>query len=302
MPSRISESRWPRVERRRGGFVLVATLVLLLLAAMLLASLARQSLSVAAEADDAQQELQRRWGAFSLRVAVLTRPQEILTDFQSARAKTAEEARQLYPLAATVRLGRLDFHLTLDDESRKLNINRLYLTGGTEVVREAMTELQQGARALRLRPHPDDPRKSSLRPFESWGEVYALEELSDRHSPGEWIAANTHSVTCWGGGSIHYAVTSDQVLELMARRAVGPITASRLVDLRHRNPAQTLDKLLDQLAIRQQERDRLKGWLTDRSDCFSLWIDASGAERSWRELAISEITSNGSQHLYRFIW
>ena len=181
-------------------------------------------------------------------------------------------------------------------------MNRLYLAAGTDAVRQAMIELQPGVQLVRLQPHYDDPRKSSVRPFEGWGEVFALEELSDKLSVAEWIAANTRSITCWGGGSIQYAVASDQVLELVARRIVGPVTAGRLVNLRHRNPKQSLQKLLDQLAIQQSEKDGLKSWLTDRSDCFSLWIDAAGSDRSWRELAVSEVTSNGSQQLYRFIW
>ena len=297
MPRRVLRCRVKRAGGGRGGFVLVTTLVLMLLAAMLLAGLARQSLSIAAAADDAQQQLQRRWGVFSLRMAILTHPQEILAEYQRAHAKTPEEARQLYPLMATVRLG-----LALNDECRKLNVNRLYLTAGTDAVRQVMIELEQGARLVRLQPHPDDPRKSSLRPFEGWGEVYALEELSSKLSLPEWIATNTGGVTCWGGGNIQYAVAGDQVLELVARRAVGPVVASRLIDLRHRNPKETLEKLLDQLAIRQSEKDGLRSWLTDRSDCFSLWIEAAGPERSWWELAVSEVTSNGSQQLYRFIW
>ena len=87
MPSRIPRCRVTRAGGGRGGFVLVTTLVLMLLAAMLLAGLARQSLSIAAAADDAQQQLQRRWGAFSLRMAVLTHPQEILAAYQRARAR-----------------------------------------------------------------------------------------------------------------------------------------------------------------------------------------------------------------------
>ena len=88
----------------------------------------------------------------------------------------------------------------------------------------------------------------------------------------------------------------------MGRLAAGPIIAGRLVDLRRHNPSETLDRLLDQLAARQTEMSQLKAWLTDRSDCYSLWIDVRSDQRCWAELWVAELASNGGQEILRFVW
>ena len=281
--------------------MLLTTLLILLLAVMLLSGIARYSLSIATEASDAQAELQRRWGAVSLRAVVLSRPRETLADYLRSHRKPGEDSRQLYPLVGTVRLGPLDFRLVLDDECRKLNLNRLYLSSNVDVVRQALLELNQGESIVRLRPHRGMPGKSSVRPFESWGQVFATEELADPSTVADWLGQNTQSVTCWGGGSVNFTNCSDQVFRLLARNALDPVAADQLLDLRRRNPALDLDKLLALMNSHQSDKGKLKDWLTDRSDCFSLWIDVQSQERSWQELLVSE-ASDGTPQVHRFVW
>ena len=289
--------------RRNAGFVLLATLVFLLLASILLVGLARYSLSIVAEAQEQQERLQRRWGIYSLRTLLLSRPNETIAGYISIHCSEGQDPRQLYPIAGSIALGNLTFRLLLDDESRKLNLNRLYQTEGTDAVRASLMRLRQGALIVRLRPRHGAAGDPITRPFESWGQVYAMEELQEPLSRVEWIAANTRNITCWGGGKIHYGMCSDEVLREAAQCAVDADTAEKLVDRRRRNPRGVkLPELLDQLNIEPAQKSRLKEWLTDRSDSYSLWVDVEGGEHCGAVLSIAEAASDRRQVMYQFVW
>ncbi len=288
--------------RQRRGFALLMSLVLILLCAILLAGLARYSLSMASDCHEARRELQRHWGTVSLSRTVLTQAQQIVAEHVQDRATRPEDQSPLFPIEETVRLGELDFHVLLDDESRKLNLNRLYLAGGSGKVYEALQGLRQSRAALRLRPHPDHVRNVTVRPFESWGQVYRLDELPTRQHPARWLATAAEEVTCWGDGRVHYRFCSDPVLEIVAREAAGPVTAGRLLRLRSEEPLLELDELLSRLALRQRENYRLRSWLTDQSGCYSAWITVEGPGRAWHELLLAELTPSESLEIHHFTW
>ena len=76
---------------RRGGYVLVVTLCLLVLATTVTVGVSRAALQHAAAARDACDGLQHRYGAASIRWALLDRSESILAQ---AEAKQHQSARQ----------------------------------------------------------------------------------------------------------------------------------------------------------------------------------------------------------------
>src|SRR5687768_11408596 len=114
-------------------------------------SIGRASLRRAAAAREAAEELQRRWGATSCRLAVMPAIESVLVD---------QERKLRRPVAAhraRLRLGRQTFDLVLADEQAKANVNVLLdeadrATAETRM-REAMTGTGVGHLA-RLRPDP----------------------------------------------------------------------------------------------------------------------------------------------------
>jgi len=287
---------------RRRGFVLFMSLVLVTLAVVLLVGFARQSLSLALQASEAKRDLQLRWGEDSVSEAVLDRAEIILSEHIRRNLANPGDSRLLYPFTETVRLGEMDIRLILDDENRKINVNRVYITGGTERILESMHQLGHSRSATSLRPEHATSRSVAMRPFASWGQVYALDELPLEEPPARWLMENTRDLTCWGNGRIHFRGSSDLALGTAARYATGPVTASHLVNKRRQEPTLELDDLLDSLAVRQRDKNRLKSWLTDESLCYSLWISVDGVDRSWYRLIVSEVTANGSAQLHRFTW
>ena len=75
------------MKKRRDGFVLLTTLVVIALAGFLLAGIARRSLLRAMETVSAQEDLQQRWALASLRRSLLPYAEEIL----QAQAMQADE-------------------------------------------------------------------------------------------------------------------------------------------------------------------------------------------------------------------
>jgi len=109
----------------RKGFVLLMALMLIALAALVLTGLARYSLTLAAESERQREDMQLRWGAISVSRALLHRTDQLFLHNEQLATEQGEKIAELFPLEETVRLGGVDFRVILDDENRKLNVNRV---------------------------------------------------------------------------------------------------------------------------------------------------------------------------------
>jgi len=288
---------------RRGGFVLLMTLVLILLAGLLLAGIARHSLALASQSNDAQTDLQRRWGSISLRKALLERADAIASveepDDETEETRVAEP---VFPLSAEVPLGKIVFHALLADENAKVNLNRLESVGGKDLVGTVLVELLPSMQAIHLRPHALDARRTGVAAFESWGQVFALDQLPLNVAQPQWLTENTQAVTCWGNGRLNAHRAEDEVLLAICRRVVGPGDAQRLLDIRRRHPELDVNGWLDMLDLDRAERLQLRNWLTDKSTSYSLWLEAKTKQRSWYELTLSASRLTGAARVSRFTW
>jgi hypothetical protein len=86
-----------RQRKDRNGYVLLMTIVLIAIAALILAGISRQSLLLALKALNAEEDLQRRWGAASCRQAVLMHVKDILIinwGIQTTMEQTADQSYQ----------------------------------------------------------------------------------------------------------------------------------------------------------------------------------------------------------------
>src|SRR3982750_969566 len=104
---------------RRGGYVLILTLALLVLAATLMVAVARAAGDHAMLARQEQAGLQRRWGAVSCRAALLPSADQILVraELQAHRPVPIHRAR--------LQLGAQTFDVAIGDEQAKTNVNAL---------------------------------------------------------------------------------------------------------------------------------------------------------------------------------
>src|SRR3954467_4676944 len=98
---------------RRGGYVLVVTLGLLILAASLMVAVSRGAMGHAAAARSAGDELRRRWAGVSCRSAVLPYAESILATAEAQRRVAMPVGR------VTITLSDQTLDLTIGDELAK---------------------------------------------------------------------------------------------------------------------------------------------------------------------------------------
>ena len=259
-------NRCRAARRRRRGFVLLMALVLIALAGLLLVGLARHSLEVTAESQQARAELQRRWGVVFLSRAVLAKPEELLTRFVDPHRPLPRQ----FPVQANLHLGEIEFTLTLDDENRKLNLNRVRDTRGTNQLIEFVAQRTSGSLVLDLQPLRGSA--FSTAELDSWGHVVQIPAAGDRLQHHTDLEKLTRVATLWGSATINTHRCDDEVLRYVGQLAAGPVVANRLVSIRNDNPRLTTEEVLDRLALQGRKLSLLRGWLSDTSDTYSLWI------------------------------
>lgn len=285
-----------RLRTTQGGFVLLMTLALVLLAAVVLASVARRSILGAVEAQDALEELQRRWAMHSGQATMLDAAERLLHEAEIAQQK---HTGHFYPVAQRrvhLALAGVDYEWVLTDEQAKLNVNRL-LSGGDRAAAQAITSRVAagqggygGTQTVDLRPAQlptsNGLQNPALAPFGGLEQVFPLATpLELAGSEGRYGLA--HNVTCWGNGRVNVRRANEAILEqacgeVLHRRDVGVLLEARRQEL-----DLGVDGLLARLAkIDETQKAKLQAALTDTSACHGVWVIAHGRQRDWYALAV----------------
>jgi hypothetical protein len=120
------------------GFILLTVLLLLMLAAVVMASVCRLAIRKSLEASAASEELQRRWGTISCRDAVLPRAEDLLELAETPAAPVTH-------LHAEFRLGVEQFTIDVSDEQAKANVNELFAIEGRDRTEQSILKLVRAA-------------------------------------------------------------------------------------------------------------------------------------------------------------
>jgi hypothetical protein len=298
-PSRLVDSVIAVAANRgrgvRRGFVLLMSLVLIALAGIMLTSLARHRLTLAVEANLAKYSLQQRWGTFFACRAMLNDPEQII----QRNLHTGLSASRQLPIVSGFQLGDVTFEIVLDDENRKLNVNRLYATTDTRKMLDVLHQFATQGEQIDLRPL--EGTSLGVRAFDSWGHVLRLGSKVAPHEVYDQVAPLSQKVTCWGNAKVNLQRCDSDVLYQIGALAVGPITANQLVALHDDEPSLKTDQLLSRLEISRRKRAILQGWLSDDSTCHSLWI-ISGNRQSSCDFYVHEATGSDSAVVRQFRW
>ena len=264
---------------RRRGYVLLVTLVLLALAALAAAAVCRASLARAQAADEAQSDLQRRWGTLTCRTFLLPKTEEILHNREREHKSPLVHCRQ------TLMLGNEQFDLIFTDESAKANVGIL------------MDRQPSGQAALTVRrlslSNPDIAGKVRLRQEEgqypqSFGEVF------DSIQPAELLKGDGDTcpaeiVTCWGDGQLNIHRAGQDVLEEVCGKVLNLSQIEQLLDIRQSHPSLNMTDTLNQLNLDQAHRAMADTALIDESNCHGLWIICRAQRRSdWSFVVLDE--------------
>lgn len=288
----------------RGGFVLVFVLALIVAVAILVAGFARKSLVLAQTVADAQESLQRRWGARSCQRFLLSNAGTLL----DGNLPVTERNRESWPLPAhvdfDVPLGDFHFYGRVSDEDAKTNLNALARRGPdprTELT-EAVQKASSSSGLLTMIRYPTAASPAQNRgSFQTWEQVFDLSGVESVTELVPRLQTATLELTCWGGGQVNIRRASDSTVQAVCRGQVHEECIARLLALRRAGGTDNIDKLLEPLKSKAQE-PILRRLLVIDSKCYSLWLTAQGPRRSWTSFTIDRSGKGNPSSFETFSW
>jgi Tfp pilus assembly protein PilX len=319
--------------RHRRGYVLVVTLGLLVLATTLLVAVGRTAMQHALAARLASDELQRRWGAESCRVAILPFAESILVNAEARRGMVTPVFR------ADVRLGDSTFQLIVSDEQAKASVNAIYDNTDKSTTEERIRESLSGsglgntihlypAQLIDLPPstqpasQPSGVAQPDIRQYVSgFGQIF--QGIPPERLMQGGAAAPIEVLTCWGNGAINVMRASENSLRLATTPQLTKIEITRLIDARNAElfpqtkrlaapiamPGQqpvnlanldTASRLLAEARIQVKDRARLG--LAGGSMCHSLWVVVQDGRRTWYKFLVFDESDAAHRQIQSYVW
>lgn len=299
------------------GYVLLMTLMLLPVVVLVMAGIARLSVQKAIGAQDAAEDLQRRWAQISCRSAFLARAEQILERAERQTEGPVSEAQVNFAL------GRQRVAVILSDEQAKANLNTVLVTRGTDAATQSLHRLLRdgpeisGLRvALQPAPAmpdllgaPATPRlggHATAAMLGSYGQVFDrctpaallgdVSTVPGAQFSGQPQRAISH-FTLWGGGQINLRRASRAALLEHLVGVLGPSEVERLLQLRTEHPGLTARMAISALALSKERQEAALGLLSDFSNCHGLWIVIQDQRRRHYEFVAGSAGGRRAAHL-----
>lgn len=276
------------LESNNKGFVLLMVLVLLAVASVVLASLARQSCELAAQASAARRDLQLRWGCVSAREMLLPSAAQLLAQPEN------EGDRPPCSIRKSLTLGTIKFDLVLCDEQAKANVNILAKYREGQGVDGVVQTLQSSARNnLRVQLRPAKPQNDlsfvGLPPlYAGYDQIFEYKHPSELAYPASTEDTPVSHLTCWGNGQVNFQKAPREVLRAVTEGVLDETQLDALVKLAKDNPYATIQDAMKVLKLPAEKAPKAGELLTDQSSCFSLWIVADDSTRKHYRLYIAQ--------------
>ncbi len=259
---------------RRGvghrGFVLLATLLLLVLAAVALVALGRMSMAQALHAAEMRSDLQQEWATRSCVQTLLPQSEQLLRKLEEQQIEPITGVRM------TVELADHTYELIFADEQAKANINMVYRRKGGEQTDQVTRELLAASGSMlqiELRPISNEAVEQRGLPY-----FGSFEQITPHAGPEQLLnrrileAGPVSYLTLWGDGKLNFRRATSHTLEAATSPTLNKRDVQQLVALRSELPGAGLNRVLELMDLRNDQKSVLKDVLTDESACHSLWI------------------------------
>jgi glutamine synthetase adenylyltransferase len=130
----------------------------------------------------------------------------------------------------------MTFNLLLADEDAKINLNTIYRWQSAEEIIRLVQDKSgfKGSLDIRLRPYRSSGELDNYPAFDSWGQVFVLDQSTKKASVANILETATGDLTCWGSGKLNLEHSSDEALERIGLLAVSPSTVKQLIENRHK--------------------------------------------------------------------
>ena len=300
---------------RQRGYVLLCAIAVLLLGAVILAGMARWSLSRIVLANEAQEQLQLKWGTISSQRALLPHAEQILLAAEQAGQPAAS-------VRARIPLGKQAFTVVVGDEQAKLNPNAMLSEYRKWEIEQAIREALRGT-ALGSHVRLQVPAGSNPWPIGSFAQMLGdvpVERLVE--SPREGTAP-ADLLTCWSDGRLNILRASDALVEAALKPAMGGTEMSSMLQARKKLFESKRDvRLAAQGAEQSQQPDlttasgrdqaakqlaallpsETQELLTGSSTCHSVWVLADTGRLRQCELTVIDTADSRRPRYWSFAW
>ncbi len=306
-------------KRGNRGFVLLMVLLVLAIAGTILATSARRSGQRALDTIEQVRRVQLRWGSISCRDIVFTNANDI---FKKAAEYQPIKSRQV---RSSVTLGLIRFDLILSDEQAKANINLLAARLGSQGLAAAMRELQADQRkvlqvwlqpgkkheSLQFAPRVRRDRRRAVKNnipvtvpvvYESYDQVFRYDHPRQLLSEDPEQISPSDRITCWGDGKLNLARADVETLRSIL---TGLVTEDQIVTLANCDPSDptfSLQQVIDTSELDTEKAALLTILLTDKSECFSLWVIGSVPTRRYYRFFIADKNIHPAKRSSSFYW
>ncbi|MBN1941691.1 MAG: hypothetical protein JW849_00185 [Phycisphaerae bacterium] len=285
------------------AFVLVIALLVIAICGTVLASCARYSCQKALQASEAQRELQMRWGAISCKETILPAAESVLRESTEEKAPVLVERPSRY---LSLTLGGLTYHLLLSDEQAKMNINTALRYRGKQGVTESLAVLQQDMPihlTQRIGTLETGGKDTSSASYSFFDDLLVYDRPAQLVSPTEPSQRISSKITFWTDGRIHFRRASPAVLREAMKGILDSSLLGQLLQIRESLPDCTLGEAFSQMELKGTQQKQIFRYVTDQSNCHSLWVIVEGRSRLWHRLYISSPRGIvGTQTSRRYAW
>ncbi len=289
--------------RRRSGFALVSTLLLIAITGVLLVSYSRISVQRSIHVIRQAQDTRTRWATASCQRLVFENLDELLTDGTVDQITNKPLRKRRAVATATIELNQELLTMLIADESAKLDLNLVIEYSDARETRQCIDKLSNRESGITdLYPLPPDKRRGPKdQALETWDQVFR--NLDGQPVAPDLLMNSTSRLSCWGK-RICLGSASDNVLEEACRVIVGSLTASQVVSARRNFPNANLKDLLAGVSLTDQKRTALNSILGNNSVSQSLWISvhSSAGRRTRYSLTVREGFGDGIHRLNCFAW
>ncbi|MEQ1824848.1 MAG: hypothetical protein ABL921_02850 [Pirellula sp.] len=307
--------------RKQRGFVLMMVLVCIIMVGVALNATAHRSLQANAAATLAQRSLQVRWGMRSCQRTLLPSAGALFA-VSDRSTRISRGKAEAFPaiLSGRAILGGQPFDVIVADEDAKANLNTLYDAGGQRICEQTLSRLTNAmeARTIRLDPSRSSnqvfygKRSSTTSPlkdelsekntasaiaifpaFRSWGEVFDLVQVSQLAGDDRHLANMTRHVSLYGSGRLNVFRASDETVLAVCRTVVQDGLAKRVLSKLRDTSLGQVDLILEQTITNTDDRKSLSKLLSNSSESFSIWMEATSRSSRHQRLAIAAPDENG---------
>jgi hypothetical protein len=265
--------------------VLLIVLLVLTIAGAALAGAVRRSCRKALAANDAQRQLQQRWGVRSCRDTFLANAEILL-------AAGRETIRR-----ETIILGGWTFHLVLSDEQCKADVNRLAQDLDLENLRRTLNNLQSSTG--RPLPLQDDLAALQANPFDGRASRYytTYDQVFRYGRPAELMDASLASqspagaITCWTDGRVNFKRAPKETVKTVLKGKLTDAQTAALLQFASQHPDGTLAEAIEYAELDAGAAAAAKSHLTDRSGCYGVWVIVETPRRTWYHFFVTDVVN-----------